>query len=173
MRLFGRAGLVQVSPNPARTKERISNDCRSHMAKYGGKEWKRSSYGLQGYVGGRLLADALKATQGPLTGASVNAPLETMKKHAVSNLVYDFSGGNRQGIIYTDIGIIGSAGKLLNWRWPAACRIWGFSATNASRGRAAGRSSLEFTRGAHNCGLPWPRLLISFGVSFPSDSPSV
>jgi hypothetical protein len=29
-------------------------------------------------------------------------------------LVYDFSAGNRQGITYTDIGIIGSSGKLLN-----------------------------------------------------------
>ena len=157
---------MQVLPNPASTKERISNDCRAHMAKYGGKDWKPSSYGLQGYVSGRLLVDALKATQGPLTGASVITALETMQKYAVSNLVDDFSGGNRQGII-------GSAGKLLNWRWPAACRIWGFSATNASRCRAAGCSSLEFTRGAHNCGLPWPRLLISLGVSFPSDFPSV
>lgn len=60
------------------------------------------------------LVDALKATQGPLTGASVITALETMQKYAVSNLVDDFSGGNRQGIIYTDIGITGSAGKLLN-----------------------------------------------------------
>lgn len=107
-------GLVQVLPNPASTKERISKDYRAHMAKYGGKDWTPSSYGLQGYVSGRLLVDALKASQGPVTGASVIAALESMKKHAVSNLVYDFSGGNRQGIVYTDIGIIGSAGKLLN-----------------------------------------------------------
>lgn len=107
-------GLVQVLPNPASTKERISIDYREHMAKHGGKDWKISSYSLQGYVSGRLLVDALKSIQGPVTGASVIAALESMKKHAVSNLTYDFSGGNRQGIVYTDIGIIGSAGKLLN-----------------------------------------------------------
>ena len=107
-------GLVQVLPNPASTKERISIDYREHMAKHGAKDGKISSYSLQGYVSGRLLVDALKSIQGPVTGASVIAALESMKKHAVSNLTYDFSGGNRQGIVYTDIGIIGSAGKLLN-----------------------------------------------------------
>ena len=107
-------GLVQVLPNPASTKERISIDYREHMAKHGAKDWKISSYSLQGYVSGRLLVDALKSIQGPVTGASVIAALASMKKHAVSNLTYDFSGGNRQGIVYTDIGIIGSAGKLLN-----------------------------------------------------------
>ena len=101
-------------PNPASTKERISIDYREHMAKHGAKDGKISSYSLQGYVSGRLLVDALKSIQGPVTGASVIAALESMKKHAVSNLTYDFSGGNRQAIVYTDIGIIGSAGKLLN-----------------------------------------------------------
>ncbi|MDO5693051.1 MAG: ABC transporter substrate-binding protein [Pseudomonadota bacterium] len=106
-------GLIQVVPNPANPTVRIAGEYRSALAKFGPKGAQISSYGMQGFITAKVLVEGLKRGGGR-DAASLVQGLNSIRAWEMGGITMDFSGGNRQGSRFADIGIIGSSGRLLN-----------------------------------------------------------
>ena len=84
------------------------------LTRYGDSGWEPSSYGLEGFMAARLMAEALRRVGGLANRRSVMAALASLGRVDLGGFVLDYSGGSREGSRWVDIGIIGPSGKLMN-----------------------------------------------------------
>jgi branched-chain amino acid transport system substrate-binding protein len=107
-------GVAQVVPNPGAMKFAIVREYQSMIKQYGGKDMAPTHIGLEGYLAGKLLVEALQRTgRNPKKGA-LSHTLERFDNHDMGGFHVGFSPTNRGGSDFVELGVINGQGKLLN-----------------------------------------------------------
>jgi ABC-type branched-subunit amino acid transport system substrate-binding protein len=84
------------------------------IKKFGGQDMTPTHIGLEGYLAGKLLVEALRRTGGdPKKGALLRA-LEQFNDHDMGGFRVAFANGNRGGSDFVELGVIDARGRLLN-----------------------------------------------------------
>jgi len=107
-------GVAQVVPNPGELKFGIVREYQAMIKKFGSPDMAPTHIGLEGYLAGKLLVEALRRTGGdPKKGALLLA-LEKFSDHDMGGFRIAFSQSNRGGSDFVELGVINTQGKLLN-----------------------------------------------------------
>jgi ABC-type branched-subunit amino acid transport system substrate-binding protein len=107
-------GVAQVVPNPGEMKHGVVREYKAMIKKHGSAEMAPTHIGLEGYLAGKLLVQALKRTgPDPKRGALVRA-LEQFHDHDLDGFRVAFSGTKRGGSDFVELGVINSQGRLMN-----------------------------------------------------------
>jgi ABC-type branched-subunit amino acid transport system substrate-binding protein len=107
-------GVAQVVPNPGEFKFGIVREYQAMLKKFGGPDMAPTHIGLEGYLAGKLLVEALRRTgRDPKKGALWRA-LEQFSNHDMGGFRVGFSRTNRGGSDFVEMGVINAQGRLLN-----------------------------------------------------------
>ena len=107
-------GIAQVVPNPGELKFGVVREYQAAIKKFGGQDMTPTHIGLEGYLAGKLLVEALRRTGGdPKKGALLRA-LEQFNDHDMGGFRVAFSNGNHGGSDFVELGVIDANGRLLN-----------------------------------------------------------
>lgn len=107
-------GVAQVVPNPSELKYGIVREYQAMIRKFGGADMTPTHMGLEGYLAGRLLVEALqRGGRDPKKGALWRT-LEQMNDFDMGGFRIAFSPRNRGGSDFVELGVINTQGKLLN-----------------------------------------------------------
>jgi branched-chain amino acid transport system substrate-binding protein len=104
--------ISQVVPFPFSPKSAIVREYQQHMTASGEKEFDFSS--MEGYLSARVLVEGLKRAGRNLTRESLMTGLESMQDVRLGGFTINFSAKDHQGSNFTDLTIIGRAGKFLH-----------------------------------------------------------
>ena len=107
-------GVAQVVPNPGESKYGVVREYSALIRKHGGPDMAPTHIGLEGYLAGKLLVEALKRTgREPKRGALLRA-LEQFSDHDLDGFRVGFSASKRGGSDFVELGVINSQGRLMN-----------------------------------------------------------
>lgn len=103
--------ITQVMPNPRKSSLKFARDYRTLMDS---TKQPLSYAGLEGYLSGRVLLDALGRIKGPATRDKLYAALEDSGKMDVGGLVMSFSRKSHEGAKFVDLSMVSSTGSIID-----------------------------------------------------------
>lgn len=107
-------GVAQVVPNPLEAKHGVAREYQSMIQKFGSQDMVPTHIGLEGYIAGKLLVEALRrAGNDPKKGA-LRRVLEDFNELDLGGFTLKFSAVNRSGSNFVELGVINGQGKLVN-----------------------------------------------------------
>jgi branched-chain amino acid transport system substrate-binding protein len=68
---------------------------------------------MEGYIAAKLALAALERTPGVPEGRAVQEAIGRIGRFDFGGFALDFSNGRRAGSLYTDLGIINRAGRMM------------------------------------------------------------
>ncbi|WP_291984895.1 ABC transporter substrate-binding protein [Candidatus Accumulibacter sp. ACC007] len=109
------AGLVltQVVPDPNSPTVPLIKEIQHNFAKFKPKDVTANHTFVEGYLGAKVLAEALRRAGPNPTRQKVREALESMKNYDAGEVFISFSANRHTGSRYVDITILNQAGKLL------------------------------------------------------------
>ena len=109
------AGLVltQVVPDPDSPTVPLIREIQNNFAKFKPKDVTANHTFVEGYLGAKVLGEALRRAGPNPTRQKVREALETMKNYDAGEVFISFSATRHTGSRFVDITILNQAGKLL------------------------------------------------------------
>ncbi|NMQ29685.1 ABC transporter substrate-binding protein [Candidatus Accumulibacter phosphatis] len=110
------AGLVltQVVPNPDSPTIPLIKEVQNNFAKFKPQDVTVNHTLVEGYLGAKVLVEALRRAGPNPSRQKVREALETMKNYDAGEVFISFSANRHTGSRYVDITILNQAGKLLH-----------------------------------------------------------
>lgn len=105
--------VVQVVPDPLARTTPLSRELADAFKRFPPKDIELNHTVAEGYVGAKVLVEALKRAGPNPTPKKVRDALETLKDFDVGGLILGFSSTNHAGSRYVDITILNQDGRLL------------------------------------------------------------
>lgn len=106
-------GIVQIVPDPNNRTIPVVKELQDNFKRYAAKDIEINHTLLEGYVGAKVLVEALRRAGANPTPAKVREALETIRNFDVGGLMISFAPGNHAGSNYVDISILNKDGRLL------------------------------------------------------------
>ncbi|MCB1930880.1 MAG: ABC transporter substrate-binding protein [Candidatus Accumulibacter sp.] len=109
------AGLVltQVVPDPDSPTVPLIREIQNNFAKFKPQDVTANHTFVEGYLGAKVLGEALRRAGPNPTRQKVREALETMKNYDAGEVFISFSATRHTGSRFVDITILNQAGKLL------------------------------------------------------------
>ena len=110
------AGLVltQVVPDPDSPTFPLIKEIQNNFAKFKPQDVTVNHTLVEGYLGAKVLVEALRRAGPNPSRQKVREALETMKSYDAGEVFISFSANRHTGSRYVDITILNQAGKLLH-----------------------------------------------------------
>ena len=106
-------GMVSVMPDPTSCSLAICQDLRALHDSIGDPREPLSPNTMEGFISARLMLLAAARVRGPLTGPKLRDALEALRPARLSGFVLSYSPTRHNGSDYSDIGVIGAAGRMM------------------------------------------------------------
>ena len=109
------AGLVltQVVPDPNSPMVPLIKEIHDNFARFKPQNVTVNHTFVEGYLGAKVLAEALRRAGPQPTREKVREALETMKNYDAGEVFISFSSNRHTGSLFVDITILNQAGRLL------------------------------------------------------------
>ena len=105
--------LTQVVPDPNSRAVPLIREVQDNFAKFAPKEVTANHTFVEGYLGAKVLVEALRRAGPNPTRKKLRDTLEAMKNYDVGGVFITFSANRHAGSRFVDITILNRAGKLL------------------------------------------------------------
>jgi ABC-type branched-subunit amino acid transport system substrate-binding protein len=107
----GVAVVLTLPPAFSQTS-RSAIEYRQIMTAHGPPGWKPSAFSFEGLINAKVLVEAIKRSGGDPTAASTYRALSATRRVDLGDFLILFKEGSREGLGYSNIGIIDRDGKL-------------------------------------------------------------
>jgi len=104
--------IAQVFPNLNNRTIPIVKEFRDNFEKYGKVQGVPSYFNLEGYIGGKILVEAIKRSK-DASPQGVRRGLEMLHDYDMGGFMVDFSPTKHNGSKFVDLSIIGAKGGLV------------------------------------------------------------
>lgn len=105
--------LTQVVPDPDSGTVPLIREMQDNFAKFKPKDVAANHTLVEGYLGAKVLVEALRRAGPKPTRQKLRDALETMKNYDAGDVFISFSANQHAGSRFVDITILNRAGKLL------------------------------------------------------------
>lgn len=105
--------LTQVVPDPNSRAAPLIREVQDNFAKFAPKEVTANHTFVEGYLGAKVLVEALRRAGPNPTRKKLRDTLEAMKNYDAGGVFITFSANRHAGSRFVDITILNRAGKLL------------------------------------------------------------
>jgi branched-chain amino acid transport system substrate-binding protein len=102
--------ITLVFPNADLPRSLLVRDYQAALKTAGTDKFSSSS--LDGYISGRLMAEALQRSGRAASREKIRAALGSIRNHDLGGFQIDFSGKPHEGSRYVELGILSADGKL-------------------------------------------------------------
>lgn len=107
-------GIAQIVPHPNNRAFPLVRGFHAAIEQHGLPEGIEANYTLlQGYVGAKILVEALRRAAPDVTPGEFRASLERIRNHDLGGLTLNISSDSHTGVDYVDITVINQHGQLL------------------------------------------------------------
>ena len=107
-------GIAQVVPDPENRRTPVVREFQDHVKSLRDTKYEMTQGALEGYIAAKVLVEGLRRAGPNPTPAKLRQALEKISNLDAGGLVINFSPRNHSGSSYVNIGILASAGKLMN-----------------------------------------------------------
>jgi branched-chain amino acid transport system substrate-binding protein len=105
-------GLMQLAP-PVQSSARIAREFREALKDYAPNS-QPTPLGLKGFIAAKTVVEAIRLSGREPSPAAVLKGLVAMNRHDIGNMELTFTGGQREGSRFREIGVLAADGRILN-----------------------------------------------------------
>lgn len=106
-------GIVQVVPDPNNPAIPVVKELQDNFKKFAQKDIEINHTLLEGYIGAKVLVEALRRAGPKPTRGKLTEALESIRNFDVGGVSVSFAPDNHAGSNYVDISILSKQGRLL------------------------------------------------------------
>ena len=102
--------ITTVSPNAELPRSQLVREYQAALKAAGSENFSGSS--LDGYISGRLMAEALQRSGRAASREKIRIALSTIRNYDLGGFAIDFSSKTHEGSKYIELGVLSADGKL-------------------------------------------------------------